>query len=66
MFGKLLANAICQHLSHFDCFTRFMHINYGAKLVQVRGNLASVKNLCTFLRRKLNALFAKICALRGF
>lgn len=37
-----------------------------AKLVQVRGNLASVKNLRTFWGRKLNALFAKICALSGF
>lgn len=43
-----------------------MHINYGAKLVQVRGNLASVKNLRTFWGRKLNALYAKICALSGF
>lgn len=43
-----------------------MCLKDGANLVQVRGNLASVKNLRTFLGRKLNALFAKICALSGF
>lgn len=43
-----------------------MCLKNGAKLVQVRGNLASVKNLRTFWGRKLNALFAKICVLSGF
>ena len=43
-----------------------MCINNVAKLVQVGVILAIGKKLCTFGGRKLNALFAKICALRGF